>query len=125
MKRNLLILVIIILVGLVSFYLGQNYHSISDFRGADQHEITPAEARHLIENFEKNPHVPQIKGGSFNRGIVDKILAQKDCDGLRFYYAQNDTGRAELVITGITKSGKAMFMEVVGDQIMPCPPWCD
>lgn len=43
------------------------------------------------------------------RNILDQILAQPGCEGIRFYNAYNELGQKTLVYVGLDKKGKAMF----------------
>jgi hypothetical protein len=43
------------------------------------------------------------------RNILDQILAQPGCAGLRFYSAYNEAGEKTLVYIGLNKAGKAIF----------------
>jgi hypothetical protein len=95
------------------------------FPGAEKHETLLADAKKFIQNHRKNPKVPKINGGSFHRGILDKILAQKGCDGIRYYYAQKEDGTPTLVLVGINSSGTDLTKAAIAEGSMPCPPYCD
>ena len=43
------------------------------------------------------------------RNILDQILAQPACAGIRFYNAYNEAGEKTLVYVGLDKTGKAIF----------------
>jgi hypothetical protein len=43
------------------------------------------------------------------RNILDQILTQPTCAGIRFYNAYNEAGEKTLVYVGINKAGKAIF----------------
>ena len=43
------------------------------------------------------------------RNILDMILAQPTCAGIRFYNAFNEAGEKTLVYVGLNNSGKAIF----------------
>ena len=42
------------------------------------------------------------------RNILDQILAQPGCAGIRFYNAFNEAGEKTLVYVGLNKDGKAI-----------------
>ncbi len=42
------------------------------------------------------------------RNIIDQILAQPGCAGIRFYNAYNEMGEKTLVYVGLDKKGKAI-----------------
>jgi hypothetical protein len=78
-----------------------------------------------VENFRKNPQAPKDKGGSFNRGIFDKILAQPGCEKIKLYWAQEKNGKFTVVLVGVDAEGKDMVNGTIAEAIAPCPPWCD
>lgn len=83
----------------------------------------------------------------FGREILERILAQERCLGIRFYYALDHAGKKRLVITGVVSDGNDQIPEEcpeegaaahelaampaagapahkiyeVGDQSTPCP----
>ncbi|MBO9571449.1 MAG: hypothetical protein J7497_04480 [Chitinophagaceae bacterium] len=46
---------------------------------------------------------------TIGRDIMDQILAQPTCAGIRFYNAYNELGEKTLVYVGLNKDGKAIF----------------
>jgi hypothetical protein len=97
----------------------------ANFPGAEKHETPLTDAKKFIQNHRKNPKAPNINGGSFHRGILDKILAQKECNGIRFYFAQTTEGASTLVAVGITAAGADLTNGTIAESIEPCPPYCD
>ena len=43
------------------------------------------------------------------RNIIDQVLAQPGCAGIRFYNAYNERGQKTLVYVGLNKDGKAIL----------------
>ncbi|MCX7984857.1 MAG: hypothetical protein N3A63_08150 [Bacteroidetes bacterium] len=142
MNKTLLWVLILLVVAIVAFLLGRNtalqpvpeeqtkVQKIEpSFPGAEKHEVTKEDAIRWIKNYQKQM-VPKgkasagfIKGGAFDRAILDKILAQPGCKQLRFYYALDDDAKQTLVVVGVDTAGKDM-MGVIGEKIYPCPPFC-
>jgi len=127
MKRSIVTIVVAIIVAIIAFLLGRNMPVTppADFPGADKHEITREQAEKFIQNNTKNPQVPKIEAGGFQRDILDKILAQHNCDGIRIYYAQNDDSSSTFVIVGIDSSKADLKKGVYADVSFPCPPFCE
>jgi hypothetical protein len=88
------------------------------------HVISLATAEKYVNNFKNNPTIPTIKGGLFNRNVIDAILGQPDCVAVRFYYAKEDNGSPTLVVVGVNSSGNDMENGVIAERILPCPPVC-
>ena len=95
------------------------------FPGAEKHEITLEEARKHIQRHKKNPIHPKHHGGSFDRGAIDKILAQPECKALRIYHGRNEDGTPSLILVGVDVAGKDMTKSAIMEKISPCPPFCD
>lgn len=92
--------------------------------GNENHVITLDQAVKLVQNYQTSPRVPSIKGGYFGRNIFDKILSQSGCVGVRFYYAQKDDGTSTVVLVGVDNMSNDMTGGVLGDVVIPCPPYC-
>jgi hypothetical protein len=129
MKRPIVTVVIVFVVAVIAFFVGRNTcvykPQKTNFPGADKHEITREQAEKFIQNNQKHPQIPKISAGAFQRAILDKILAQRDCDGIRCYYAQKDDSSSTIVLVGIDSTGSNLKKGVYADYIMPCPPFCD
>jgi hypothetical protein len=94
------------------------------YTGNEDHVVTLDQAVKFVQNFSSNPTTPDIKGGYFGKNIFDKILSQSGCVGIRYYYAKTDAGVATLVLVGVDASGNDLTQGVLGEQIIPCPPFC-
>jgi hypothetical protein len=130
MKSPIVTVAIVIVVAIIAFFIGCSISipiekpQQKSFAGAEKHEVTLADAEKYIQNFRKIPQTPKIHGGSFQRAILDKILAQPDCDGIRIYYAQKENSSSTFVLMGITAKGTDMAKGTIADMISPCPPFC-
>ena len=54
-------------------------------------------------------HQNDVHFYTIGRNILDQILAQPGCAGIRFYNAFNEAGEKTLVYVGLNKEGKAIF----------------
>ena len=70
----------------IGFELGQQM--VNEYQAANQNDV------HFYE---------------IGRNILDQILAQPGCAGIRFYNAYNEAGEKTLVYVGLNKEGKAIF----------------
>ena len=89
------------------------------------HSISLQEAKELIKARNAGVKATEIKGGVFNRKIFDKILAQKGCVAIRYYYAQTKDGKPTIVFVGVDAKGKDMTKAMIAEKGQPCPPVCD
>ena len=88
------------------------------------HEIPIDSAKKFIANLNKDAMQMKTKGGMFYREAFDKILAQKGCMGIRYYYAKTDDGTPTLVLVGVDSTGNDMSTASVVERGYPCPPFC-
>ena len=91
------------------------------------HEIPMDSAKKFIGNLNKDAMQMKTKGGMFYREGIDKLLAQKGCIGVRYYYAKTDDGTPTIVLVGVDSSGKDIYTEkaVLLERSYPCPPFCE
>jgi hypothetical protein len=94
-----------------------------EITGERNHIVTLDQAVKYVQNYAAAPTF-SIKGGYFDRGIFDKILAQTDCIGIRYYYGRKDDGSQVIVLTGVDSQGKDMTGGILGEDMIPCPPLC-
>jgi len=70
-------------------------------------EISHELGAEMIKNYQAaNPL--DVKNYTVGRNILDEILAQPGCVGLRFYNAYNEIGEKTLVYTGVDEFGKSI-----------------
>ena len=63
---------------------------------------------------EANPN--DAPGYTIGRTIIDQILAQPGCVGMRFYNALNENGQKTLVYVAVDASGNDMMKKVVVEE---------
>ncbi len=66
--------------------------------------ITKKAAQHFVKkywNSEKTQDPNETISVIFNKRILTLLLAQKDCEGIRFYFANNNDGELTLVLVGV------------------------
>ena len=57
----------------------------------------------MVKDFQdENP--TEITSNYIGRNILERILAQPDCQGIRFYNAINEIGKKTLVYVGVDKN---------------------
>jgi hypothetical protein len=60
----------------------------------------------------------------FPRAAVQALLAQKGCEGLRYYFGRKDDGSSALVLVGVDADGNDMTSGEILEWSYPCPPVC-
>jgi hypothetical protein len=94
------------------------------FNGTEGAPIPLATAAEWTANYRNN-HPNSTKAHFFGKDILQKILAQEDCVGIRMYYALNDAGEQQLVLVGANAHENDQTTGIVADLSSPCPPRCD
>ena len=93
------------------------------FTGKEEHEISLEEAKKLLTNYRK-ARPGAVKAHFFGRDIIDKILSQDGCVGVRIYYGFDDDEKPQLVLVGTDKDEKDLYNGIFGEVSRPCPPFC-
>jgi hypothetical protein len=103
---------------------GANRHGalMPSIRFARSHVVSPDEA---VVVLRRRPANLRERGGHFPREVIDRILAQPGCRGLRFYYGTKADGTMTLVFVGIDDDERDMADGVLATDYFPCPPFCD
>lgn len=92
------------------------------FTGNENQSITLAVASTMTKAYrDANPG--QILGMYFGKSILQSILNQSGCVGIRTYYAIDSTGAKEQVLVGVTADGNDIYDGVLGDRCLRNPPY--
>ena len=95
------------------------------FTGQEHHQVTLPQAQRWTSSFQKTAGEGELIAGYFGKNIFEKILNQEDVSGIRIYKAKHDNGDDVFVLVGVDSKGKDVVSGVVGEGIIPCPPFCD
>jgi len=71
------------------------------------------ELAHEFINAYQETHPGENRGYHLGRNIIDTILAQPGCVGMRFYYGLNEDGVKTLVYVGVDAGGKDLVKRAV------------
>jgi len=94
-----------------------------EVKGNEGGPISKETAEKWINNFRSSVPKGVVTAHLFGREIIEKVLAQQGCVGVRIYYATDDNGAKQLVIYGVDNNGDGIE-NVIADQGIPCPPYC-
>lgn len=92
--------------------------------GNEAGPISNEEAQLWIHNFENSVPQGTILSHLFGRNIVDQVLAQPGCKGLRIYNAEDSQAVRKLIIYGVDSQNNDLT-SVIAEFSMPCPPYCN
>lgn len=92
------------------------------FNGSEGDPISLGAGADMTARFRSN-YPNQIKARFFGKDLLQQILNQSGCKGIRMYFAQNASNQFELVICGADQNENDM-LNLIGDMSVPCPPTC-
>lgn len=75
-------------------------------------EISLETATKFTKAYAEN-HANENLSYHLGRNIIEKILAQPGCVGMRFYYGYNDEGQKTLVYVGLDANGNDMVKQTM------------
>ncbi len=96
-----------------------------NFAGYKNQSISFQEAKGLIKTYERIAASDAVIAQYFGKDLVDKILAQPGCVGVRMYYGKHTNGKPGVIIVGVDKYGKDMASGVLAMPACICPPLCN
>ena len=92
------------------------------FNGTEGSAINLSEGAALTKEHRlRNPMA--LKARFFGKEILNQILDQEGCMGIRFYFGQNEDGVRELVAVGADANEDDM-LDLIADISTPCPKAC-
>lgn len=106
--------------------------STPKYNGSDGDRIDLVTARKWAQNY-RNADPTGIRSHYFGRDVLDQILMQPGCTGIRVYYALDDNNERKLLIAGVDNKGNSLLpaypVITPGDFSilefsLPCPPFC-
>ena len=63
-----------------------------------------------------------LLGHFVGKDILNQILAQTGCMGIRFYHGLDSSGNRKLVLVGVDANENDLVSGIVADKGSPCPP---
>lgn len=93
------------------------------FNGTEGAPIPLETASEWTANY-RNSHPGETIAHFFGRDILEAILAQPECVGIRMYYALDDEGKKQLVLVGAKENRDDQVTGIIADLSWPCPDGC-
>lgn len=93
------------------------------FTGNEAGEFPLETAAAWTANYRRaNPN--GIKAHFFGNKIIQKILDQPGCVGIRCYYALDEKGVQQMIIVGADANENDLYNGIIAEISSPCPPFC-
>lgn len=89
-----------------------------------QQPVTLSTAGEKTYRYRRTAGLGALKGGFFGAVAVRKILDQRNCEGLRYYFGREENGRRVIILLGLDALGNDMLEGVYAEYSYPCPPFC-
>ncbi|TPE44390.1 hypothetical protein [Pontibacter mangrovi] len=96
------------------------------YNGSEGGQIEPEVAASYTQNYRQSIAGKEgvAKAHFFGRDILQAILEQEGCMGIRIYYGIDENGQKQLVLVGANADGEDMEDGVMADFSHVCPPDC-
>lgn len=86
--------------------------------------ITLEEAKTLVGSYRKAHDLSVVRSHFVGRTILEAILAQQGCVGVRALYGLDDSGQKQLILVGVNSDETNQLTGIIADRFPPCPPSC-
>lgn len=94
------------------------------YKGNEGEAIGLAQAAALTAKYRKEVSADTAKSHFFGSQILQKLLEQEGCVGIRMYHALDDNKKKQLILVGVDENGNDMESGLVADRAVVCPPDC-
>ncbi|MGC4021192.1 MAG: hypothetical protein QM734_04250 [Cyclobacteriaceae bacterium] len=109
-------------------------NTMSAVSSADGDAITTQTSKQWIANYGAK-YPTSLVAHFFGHEILNQILGENDCIGIRMYYALNNSGVQQILLVGVNSKGQNILPSQingketdgggsVGDMSYPCPSYC-
>jgi hypothetical protein len=92
--------------------------------GSEDHKIRLEDASSQTKAFRAGVPADGVLGGYLGREIIDAILRQPGCIGIRYYFARHVKNYPTVVLVGVTSDNADLWQGVLAEETWPCPPFC-
>ena len=95
------------------------------FDGTEGSTVELETAAGWTENYRDN-NQGETQGHFFGKDILEDILAQSQCKGIRIYYGENSGGDKKLILVGAiaNENDQIASGDVIADHSVLCPTQC-
>lgn len=94
------------------------------FTGNEAEEFPLETAAEWTKNYRETINPGDVHAHFFGKNIIQKILDQEGCMGIRIYYALDESGKKQLIIVGADAEENDIYNGVIAERSYTCPPFC-
>lgn len=105
-----------------------------DFNGSEGDPIDLATALNWTAHYRETTDPDDIQAHFFGSEILQQLLNESGCVGIRVYYAVDDAGAKKLILVGVDSHGENLLPatggkvegggNILADYSYPCPDYC-
>lgn len=92
------------------------------FNGNEGEFITLREGSEMTKRYRNTIQSGDVIGQFFGSSIINEILNQNNCQGIRFYFGKSDSGKMSLVLVGVDANGNDLVDGKIADRGWDSPP---
>ena len=93
------------------------------FTGKEAEEFPLETAAEWTANY-RNTNPGAVKAHFFGKEIIQRILDQDGCVGIRCYYALDENGVQQMIMVGADKDENDLYNGIIAEKAIKCPPYC-
>lgn len=94
------------------------------FTGNEAEEFPLETAAEWTRNYQATINQGDTVSHFFGRDIIERILAQEGCMGIRVYYALDDNDNKQMIMVGANADENDLYEGIIAEVSSPCPPFC-
>lgn len=94
------------------------------FTGNEAEEFPLETAAQWTKNYRDSISQGDTRAHFFGKNILEDILAQQGCVGIRVYYALDGNGNKQLIMVGANADEEDLYNGIIAEVSVACPPNC-
>ncbi|MES2763741.1 MAG: hypothetical protein V4677_16115 [Bacteroidota bacterium] len=94
------------------------------FTGNEAEQFPLNTAADWTRNYRNSIPAGETIAHFFGKNIINNILAQEGCMGIRIYYALDEQGKKQLIIVGADANENDIYNGIIAERSYLCPPFC-
>lgn len=92
------------------------------FNGNEGEFISLDEASQMTARYRNTIQPGEVIGQFIGKDLIEKIINQDECVGIRIYFGVNENGKNSLVLVGADSNEDDLFQGKIADRGWDSPP---
>lgn len=94
------------------------------FTGEEGEQINIEAAAAMTKNYRNNSPAGSILSHYVGKNLINDILGQQGCVGIRMYHGLDENGIKQIVLVGVGANEDDLHEGIIVDRSVLCPPRC-